>query len=239
MPLQLAVEFGQVGLARVADGVFGAQQQVAGQHGGLDVLAAAGALAVQQAEAQRGRDAEGAGDVGRGLVRADHPLGVLVPGVLIQRHIGGGRLVPAAQLPQGPAAERAHHRVERGAAGARPGRPVRAGVQVHDAGVQFPGRLVVDAETGRGVAAHVVHDRVGLAHQPPHGRPAFLALQVDGQAFLALEGARPPAEEQPGVIAGRGLDLDDARAHVGQQRRAERAGQPGGEVQYEHPGQRP
>ena len=64
-------------------------------------------------------------------------------------------------------------------------------------------RLVVDAETGGGVAAHVVHDRVGLGDQPPHGRAALLALQVDGQAFLALEGAGAAAEAVPGVVARR------------------------------------
>jgi hypothetical protein len=108
-------------------------------------------------------------------------------------------------------------------------------VRAEDARVRRPERGVVEAELLRLVAAQVVHDHVGGAHEAAKGGLALGALEVQRDALLVeVEGLEEVAVVGPEEVrshAARGvaalfaaLDLDDLGAEVGEVHRAERAG---------------
>ena len=92
-------------------------------------------------------------------------------------------------------------------------------------------RRIVEAELREGADREILDQHVGLLRQPAHQQPALVRAQVDGDRLLGavadevvgavarelrLEAARL-------VAAARLLDLDDARAELGEDHGGERA----------------
>ena len=124
--------------------------------------------------------------------------------------------------------------MERRASRAGADRAIRARVDVDDAGVDRPHRLVVDGEALRRLAAHVVQEPVRPSEQPAHHCLALVALEVEDEVLLALEGAPTAERVDAELVAGQRLDLDHARPEVRDQRGPQRRGQPRGEVEHQH-----
>ena len=207
-------------LPLVADEVVGGDVGVAGEHRRLQVLALAGALLGAESESHRGAHGHRRRYVGATLVR---PVEFEALGVdLVDGHglVDGRRLVAPPELPQSAPGQGAGGGVKRGAARSRSAGAVGPRVVIDDLGIDLADRLVVHAEPLRGVAAHVVHDGVGLLHQPVRDLPPLLAAQVDGQAFFAVEGLAAALRPRAELVACERFDLDHARAEVGEERRA-------------------
>ena len=148
-----------------------------------------------------------------------------------------------AHLPHGAAHDGAGDRV-----GARPARvgPVLAvgsHPDVDQAGIDLPAGLPIDLETLRNAQAEVVRENVGLGDELVDDLLALGGLEVNLDAFLAGVGPRvgdchrggAPSLVQPAVG---GVDLDDPRAEVGQQRRAVGSGLDRRQVEDGDSGQR-
>ena len=79
--------------------------------------------------------------------------------------------------------------------------------------------------------SEVLHQGVALGHETQDDLDGLLVLQVQGDAALVAGVQRPPGCDAvdllaplPHGVAGRRLNLNDIRAEVGQQPRAERRG---------------
>src|SRR6185369_7624173 len=99
-------------------------------------------------------------------------------------------------------------------------------------------------ELGDGAGPQALHEDVGARHQAAQDLEAALALEIQREAALvAIErherGALlAPERRRPGarVVAAAGpLDLDDLRAHVAEDLRAERPGDVLGEIDDDEP----
>ena len=125
---------------------------------------------------------------------------------------------------------------------------VAADRAVHEPGVLLAQALVADAEAVEHPGAEGLEQHVGVAHQAQQHLAAPLVLEVDAdRALVAVQGQeqrragarlgalvvrRRPAH----VVAQAGvLDLDHVGAEVGQQQRAEPAGQQPRQVQHADP----
>ena len=75
-----------------------------------------------------------------------------------------------------------------------------------------------------GVAAEVLHQRVGLGDDSVENLAALRCLEVERDALLALDGLVRDLVDAAHEIAEDRLDLDNPSPHLGQQRRRERAG---------------
>ena len=106
--------------------------------------------------------------------------------------------------------------------------PVARRVEVHETGIQREQRLVVVTQAINDAGAERLEHRVGSAHELVDDLAAFVARQVDGDALLALQHLDPAGfrerHDRAHRVAVELLDLDDARAVVGEDRRAERGG---------------
>ena len=152
---------------------------------------------------------------------------------------GAGR-PSAAELRERLAAERAGGRVIGGLAGAGARRAVGCPVQVDQPRVD-----PAQASCSRSPAARerpggscAAAGRRGARARARSRAPR--ALQVEGQALLALHGLEPGnavLHLAEGLAADR-LDLDHARAEVGEQRRGQRGRDPGGELEHQQVAQR-
>ena len=92
------------------------------------------------------------------------------------------------------------------------------------------------AEPLHGAGSVVFQDDVGRRRQPMQQRAAFVRFQVDGDAALvAIEGGEESggkAEQPPGGVAVRRLDLDHIGAEIGQDQARSRAHD--GVAEFEH-----
>ena len=121
---------------------------------------------------------------------------------------------------------------------------------VHEPRVDLRQRLVTEAELVEHADAEVLHDHVGVADQFAQRVPVGLLLEVEHDAALrAVDAGEVAAVVMLGValreraavageVALRRFDLDHVGAEVGEQHRAERAGQRGGEVDDADVGER-
>ena len=97
-----------------------------------------------------------------------------------------------------------------------------ARVAVDDVGIDRAQRCFVDLEAGERRTPHVrVHD-VGVLDEAMQHREPFRRLEIDADAALAAVGAVRDVVGVPPRIAPR-VDLDDVRAEVGEDLRAERS----------------
>ena len=235
---QLRVHERALGLADVAQEVVGIRVGVGEQHVHPDRLARAVPLAREQAQ-QGGRgDHHRRVGIGVGLVGA-HQLARRLAD-LGERPALRGRHARAG-LVQGTATGRARHGMRGGPPRAGSVRPVAVCGDPDDVGAQCPRLLVGQPQAFGDTRAEVVHQHVGegdqaLQHFAPGGR-----LQVDGDALLAGVGLHRhhALREQVAVRISRGqLDLDHARAEVGEHAGGQRGGDDRRDLQDRHARQR-
>jgi hypothetical protein len=137
-----------------------------------------------------------------------------------------------------------HQRIVAGQVGHRPARTVGGDGAVDEPGVQGAGRRIVETELGDGTGPQALHEDVGAADEAAQDLEPPLALEVEREAalvaveghergaLLAPEGRRPGARV---VTAAGPLDLDDLRAHVAEDLRAERPRNILGEIDDDEP----
>jgi hypothetical protein len=111
-------------------------------------------------------------------------------------------------------------------------------------------RVVVQLEAAHGVFAKVGEEDVGRLDQLVRDGAALARAQVELQMALAAVGGQilgapgrlfgkvDRAEVEAGAVAGRRLDLDDLRTHVGQERAGQRALDPDSQLDDTDPFQR-
>ncbi len=187
------------------------------RQGGEHQVAAALALAAQQGQG----DAVGAGVSGQ-VVDAG--------GEAVQLGRRAGAAVTVLDTRS-----RLQHRIEAGQLGPRTApRPIERGqVEVDDAGVDARQAGVVDAEPLGDAGPEVVHDHVGAAGQLLEQASAFLLLEVQDHAALALAYFHVQHVRGPGTEVGIGcVDLDHVGAILRQGAGATGAGQHGGQVEH-------
>ena len=176
------------------------------EHGGVDVLALARPLSLQQ----RADDAEGGHEASAGEV------GNEVEG-------GDGTLLFAAHRLEG-AGDGDVVDVVAGRLGQRPFLAPTRERAVDYARVDLVQLLVAGTDAVGHARAESLEDDVGALHHPVEHGLSLGALQVQADGLLA------PRQRVAGetATAADGVDADDLRAHVGQEHRAVRArGQPG------------
>lgn len=84
-------------------------------------------------------------------------------------------------------------------------------------------RVGAEPEPLHHARAHAFDQRVGMLDEPQHRAHRLRLLQVERERALAAIEDRAAAEvERIAVAAGRALDEDHVRAHVGEQHPAER-----------------
>ena len=201
-------------LALVRERVLAVQVEVRHDHRRLDVLPLAGAMAREEPEHHRRRVA------GRG-----HGVGA----ALAQRRVA------LAGLVRGLPRERGDHRVDRRLPRVRADRAVRRRVVVDEPRVDRAERLVVDAErlgdAGRGSCARRRRHRPRADAGSPCPRSSFRLSAIDSLPCIARtmllwpsvgDRVAAAAAEQAVRVAVHRLDLDDARAELGEQRGRER-----------------
>ena len=103
-------------------------------------------------------------------------------------------------------------------------------------------RRVIEAELRQRSRTEVLDDHVALRDQPLEQARALRVLEVERDAFLVAVDAQEIARSRPRGTAGphaarvvalaRLLDLDHARAHVGEQHRAVGTGEDAREVEH-------
>ena len=133
-----------------------------------------------------------------------------------------------------------NHRVVAGLAGARSGLAETGDRAVHEPRMPRRQRLVVEPDSGQRPRREILDEDVALRDEPIEDRAPFGPLEVERDALLvpvdaeevralAFEKRRAPAAR---VVALAGLlDLDHARAHVGEHHGAIRARQHTRQVQ--------
>ncbi|MCY1228154.1 hypothetical protein D9M72_404520 [compost metagenome] len=202
------------------------QRDLRVEHRDIDMLALAGLVAFHQ----RGQHAH----------RAEHAAAEVADRDAAAR---GARLGRAGD--RHAAAHRLHHLVEGRALRVRAGLAEAGDRAGDDARVHRGKRGVVDAQPLGDADAEVVEHHVGLAHEIEKHRLAGRRLEVDAHALLvAVEREVVRAHAVARIVrvvlqqaaraftaAGR-LDLDGARAEVGQQHGAVGAGQHVRQVQH-------
>src|SRR5581483_3250335 len=138
---------------------------------------------------------------------------------------------------------RLQERVVSGLHAKRPGRAERSDRAVHELGPPFAHRLRAEAVLLGGAGPKALHEHVGAVDEPHqllgslHAREvederALACVRGEEHRTLAVEERRPPCTRV--VPAGR-LDLDHVRAERGEQLRARRTGERGGDVDDEPP----
>ena len=196
-------------------------------HGDVDPAAHAGLLPLIQGH----QDAHA--EIGAGVVVAD----------------GGTNLARGAVPEAGDAHHAAHglgHDVVGGAGGQLAGEAEAADGAVDDAGVDLLHLLIGEAQTLQHAHLVVLANHVGGLQQLGEDLLALFALQVQGHALLvavdvgvvAAEAVLHGAPAAGLITGGRGLDLDDLGAVVGQVHGAERAAVCLSQVQYANAFQR-
>ena len=227
------------GASREVDVVGREHPGVRAQHAGLDRLALSRARPVVEREQRGGRRRDGGVRVGIGLVGELVAVGLLRELLGRERQARSGQ-APASELRERFAAERAGGRVIGGLAGAGARRAVGRPVQVDQPRVDPTQGRVVDPQPLGHARAVVVQQQVGAAREQLHDLARLGALQVEGEALLALHGLEPGdavLHLAEGLSADR-LDLDHARAELGEQRRRQRGRHPGGELEHQQVAQR-
>jgi hypothetical protein len=213
-------------LGEVPGGDHRQPRQRAVGHRDVDDLALARAVAL----AQRGEDREG------GHHGAAAEVGDLA-GRLDRRPVG------VTGEPEQPDEPEVVHVVARAVA-VGPVLPVAGDRAVDDAGVDLAHRLVADAEAVEDTGAKRLEHDVGFAHRAQERLAPHVALEVQANRALAAvqrqeeRGLRrvldAVVERRPGaqvVAHSRVLDLDHVGAEVGEQQRAEAAGEQAAEVE--------
>ena len=122
--------------------------------------------------------------------------------------------------------------------------PVAGDLRVDEAGVDLPQAIVSKSQPAKGSRTPVVQQHVGVGNQILEGDLAGGVAQIEGNAFLVAVDAKEAAADLSSVrfadewatatrqIAGAWtLDLDYFGAHVGQNQRAEWAGDDVGGIQ--------
>ena len=140
-----------------------------------------------------------------------------------------------AELGERLPAQRAGRRVVGGLARAGTRRAVGRAVEIDEPRVDLTQRRVIDAQALRNARPVVVQEHVRAARERVHDLARLGSLEIERETFLALHRLEPGdavLHLAEGLSAER-LDLDDARAELGQQRRRERRRHPGGELEHE------
>ena len=229
-PVEVHVGGGARGLALVRDEVVGVGPGVRPEHVDEHLLARPEATTRVEAEEGGGGDDDGGVGVGVELVRAGEFAGHLAQ--LGDGRAGGGHALP--HLHEGAAQARAGDGVGGGAVGAGTEAPVAVHVDVDELGADRLERLVANAEPLGDAGTVVVDEDVGLAGKGLDDLLALGTLQVEGDALLAAVAAGSPdggdAHAAEGIAAD-GLDLDDARAEVGEDGGPEGGGDDRGELE--------
>jgi hypothetical protein len=174
----------------------------------------------------------------------DHAVGAVHAGEEVaDRHAHTGRLVGGGAGQRHQARLALGDLVVAGAAALRPVVPETADRQHDESGVDLVQALDREAEPVEHAGAEVLDEHVAVAHQPGQCLATVVGLQVERDRLLVAvarqevgrdrvvlrpdEGRPPPA----GVVTGaRGLDLDDAGAHVAEHHPRVRAGEGPGQV---------
>ena len=198
------------------------------EHRYLDLLAQAGAVAIQQGREDRHRRHRG----GREVEEAGEAEGL-------------DRIARCAVCAR-EAGERLHDRI--GAAGLRqrPGLAEAGDRAVDQTRVGRAHCVVAEAQALDHAAAEVLHEHVAGAEQLHALRPALGRLQVDDHALLVhvhrqVVGAHPAlGRHHPArAVAGRRLDLDHLGAEHAEQGAGPRTGGHDAHVHHAQAGQRP
>ena len=179
---------------------------------GVDPLALAGVLALQQRE----QDALAEEHAGRGVGDRDAHAHRPAPGLTGHRH---------------QAAQALHDLIDAGSIGVGAVLAEAGDAGQDDARVDATQPFVAEAEALLDGGAEVLHHHVAARHQPVEHGAAARALQVDAEAALVavqvlLVGTVTAAERAALAAFRRLLDADDVGAPVGQQahgRRGRRA----------------
>src|SRR4029453_11211320 len=136
-------------------------------------------------------------------------------------------------------AERLHEGLVPGAVLAWPGSPERRDRAVDEAGVDRGQGVEAEAEALHGARPEILDEDVGALHQITQDVPPFRGLQIEREIPLVaidheVRCRFPTLVGRPGTrfVARPGVfDLDDIRAHVGQQHAAEGPGQDAREIE--------
>ena len=204
------------------------------EHGKVEMVALAGALAV----VERGRDGETGLRGGRHVGQPVPGLERLGAGRAGDRHHAGGRLDGG---------------VVGGGGRARPGLPVTGYGAIDEARIDLLQRLVAEAHAVHRPGLEVLDEDIGGCRQPAHDPGRAGMLEVEGEGPLAgidreeqrghgmveKAGVRGGAEASALVAAGAVLYLHHIRAEQRQLLGAVGAGKHLGEIDDAHPLQRP
>ena len=156
---------------------------------------------------------------------------------------GAGAQRPAGRAGHvGKPGHELHHLVERGPVLIGPGEEALERGE-DEARVDPAQRLPAAAEPLHGAGGVILDHHIGLRGEPVDDLPAAVRLEIDGQRTLvaveAAEEAGGETRQAAGLVAvGRGLDLDDVRAEVGEHQAAARPHDRLAELQHPDAGER-
>ena len=124
-------------------------------------------------------------------------------------------------------------------AAVRPVEAVGGHVDIDQAGIDRPQRVVVEPVLGEEAFGHVDHHDVQVPRERPNQVRPALAAQVSDDGPLVPREQRPhPVRPVPVVVAAGRFDLDHVRAMVGEHRGDEGPRVEGGGVEHAQPAQR-